>query len=112
MNYIEKCISACYACSAACEKCATLCLHEDDVKKMIQCILLDRECSALCLATAKILSIGADNFQMLCKACEDMCNTCATECGKHADMLHCKECAEACRYCADMCSKLIVQDLI
>jgi uncharacterized protein DUF326 len=110
MNHIEKCISACYACSAACEKCATLCLSEDDVKKLIPCILLDRECSALCLATAKILSIGADNFQMLCKACEDMCNVCAKECGKHAHMHHCKQCAEACRYCAEMCNKLIIQD--
>jgi len=112
MDYIEKCISACYACAAACEKCATLCLAEDDVKKMTTCILLDRECAVICLATAKILSIGADNFQMLCKACEDMCLTCAKECGRHADMYHCKQCAEACRHCADMCRKLIVEDVV
>lgn len=110
MDHIKECIEACYACSAACEKCATQCLFEHDVTKMVKCILLDRECSAICLATAKILSVGADHFQMLCRACEDLCNACAQECGKHADMQHCKQCAEACRHCADMCRKIMVDE--
>jgi hypothetical protein len=108
MNYLEKFIDACYACSAACEKCATECLFEDNVKDMAKCILLDRECSALCLTTAKILSAGVDHFKMLFRACEELCVACARECGRHADLQHCKLCAEACRYCAEMCRKAIL----
>ncbi len=110
MDQIKKCIEACNDCASECENCATECLFEEHSKKLTKCILLTRECSVICAATAKILSIGADNFQMLCRACEDLCDMCADECGKHADMQHCKKCFEACRSAAEACKKIIVED--
>jgi hypothetical protein len=106
MDYLDKFIDACHSCSVACEKCATACLFEDDVVDMRKCILLNRECSAMCLATARILAVGVERFQMLFRACEEMCVICARECGKYADRFQCKQAAEACRVCADMCRKL------
>ena len=112
MDYLEKCIAACYDCSVACEKCATQCLFEEDSHNMTKCILLDRECSVICTATAKILSIGADHFQLLCEACEEICMACAAECGRHDNMSHCRQCAEACTNCAEMCRKIIESDAL
>ena len=34
----ENCIEACHVCAAYCDKCATECLKEDDVKMMAECI--------------------------------------------------------------------------
>lgn len=106
MNYNDKFIEACYACAVACEKNATACLFEDDIKAMRKCIMLSRECSAMCLATAKILSVGVDKFQMLYRACEEMCMACSKECGSFAHLQHCKNAAEACRLCAELCRKI------
>jgi len=109
MDYEKKCADACLACAIACEKCVTSCLQEDQVKNLVKCILLNRECAAICFATAKVLTVGADHFQILCRSCEELCLACDAECGIHADMPHCKECAEACRYCAEMCRKIFEQ---
>src|SRR5438105_2262830 len=109
MDYLQKCIEACNACYIVCEKCATKSLLEDP-GRMAKSILLLRECSALCQATATILSVGADHYQLLCRSCEELCMACNTECGKHADKPYCKECAEACRICADLCRKIMDPD--
>jgi hypothetical protein len=106
MEILDKFIEACHACSMACEKSATACLFNEDVQSMRKCILLNRECSALCLATARILSVGVERFDMLFRACEEMCMVCAKENGNHATLLECKQAAEACRACAEMCRRL------
>jgi hypothetical protein len=106
MDTSDKFIEACHQTSVACEKCATASLFDGDVQKMRKVILLARECSAMCLATARILSVGVERFNMLFRACEELCNVCARECGKHADLSHCKQAAEACRRTAEMCRKM------
>ena len=90
----------------ACQKSATACLFENDVQNMRKCILLSRECSAMCLATARIMSVGVARFEMLFRACEEMCVVCAKENGLHANLWQCKQAAEACRNCAELCRKL------
>jgi hypothetical protein len=106
MDPLDKFIEACHACSVACEKCATACLFDEDVQDMRKVILLNRECSALCQATARILSVGVERFNMLFRACEEMCVICAKETGRYADRHHCKQSAEAARACAEMCRRL------
>lgn len=96
-------IKTLYDCAAHCNHCADACLDEDDVKKMVDCIRLDRICAATCIATAKALSVKSNDYGSLVKACQEICEKCAAECAKHeAD--HCKKCAEACRKCAEACS--------
>lgn len=106
MDSLDKFIDSCNDTAVACEKCATASLFDKDVQKMRKCILLARECSAMCQATARILSVGVDRFHMLFKACEELCNVTARECGRHAYLPHCKQAAEACRITADLCRKM------
>jgi hypothetical protein len=89
-------------CVLACEHCATACLGEDDVKIMVNCIVLDRDCADICNIGARLLqrdSVIAHQYLVLC---EEICRLCAAECGKH-NMDHCQQCAEACRQCAEAC---------
>lgn len=104
----QKFMDACLACAIACNHCASECLKENDVKMLVRCIQLDRECAAICNAAAELMSMGSEYSNHLCRICADVCNACAEECGKHAKMgmEHCMECAEACRKCADACEEM------
>ena len=101
----QPCIDACIACAIACEHCASECLKEDDVKMMIRCIELDRECASVCRSAAELMSMGGPHAALLCSACADICEVCAHECGMH-EAEHCQECAEECLACAEECRKM------
>jgi hypothetical protein len=101
------CIEACVACLVACEMCSDACLDEQDVKMMVQCIRLDRDCAEACATAVRVMSRGGPLAAELCKACATSCDACAKECERHAKMAeHCRLCAEACRKCADACRKM------
>ena len=78
---------------------------EDDVKMMAKCIQLDMECSAICYASAQLMSLGSSKVKDICKICAEICDACAEECSKH-ETEHCQECAKACKNCADECKKI------
>jgi hypothetical protein len=99
----QVCIDACIACAIECEHCATSCLNEDDVKMLIRCITLDRECATICRSTAALMSIGGEHAAGICHVCAEICEVCAEECEKHSHMEHCKNCADECRRCAEEC---------
>ena len=107
MNYhdYKNCINACLQCVAISSHCASMDLTEKDLAMMSRCIQLDMECTAICEATAKILSLGSESAKAICKLCADICKQCADECSKH-NTEHCKECAEACRKCMVECDKI------
>jgi len=90
-------------CVATCNYCFDACLQESDVKMMVQCIKLDKECAEICgLAISQVASgssFTGDVLRLCIKACED----CADECAKHHHLDHCAVCAEVCRKCADAC---------
>lgn len=89
-------------CAAACEACMDACLDEDDIKKMVRCIRLDRDCARICHTTASLLASNSDYAAHLVKECEEICRACKEECEKH-EMEHCQECAWACRECEEAC---------
>lgn len=90
-------------CVSTCNHCFSACLKEDDVKKMAECIRLDKECAEVCSFT--ILMLHRSKFTKKCvEFCQMVCEACAEECGKH-DAEHCKRCAEKCKECAEKCSK-------
>ncbi|MBK6266202.1 four-helix bundle copper-binding protein [Marivirga sp. S37H4] len=90
------------ACAAACEMCADACLGEDDIKKMVRCIRLDRDCAKICYTTASFVASHSEHTERLIKECEELCRMCAEECEQH-EMDHCRECAKACRECEEAC---------
>lgn len=102
----KSCIDACNACATACEHCASEDLKENDVKKMIDCINLDRECSSICRTAAHIMSMGGKFSKDICTLCANACDACADECEKHTGMKHCVACAAECRNCAKECRKM------
>jgi hypothetical protein len=101
----KSCIDACLACAVECNSCATDCLHENDIKMMVNCIQLDRQCAVICLASAQLMSIGGVHATHLCAECAEICEACAEECGRHLND-HCKKCAEACLKCARECRNM------
>lgn len=99
---MKDCIDACLACAVECEHCATACLNEQNVAMMARCIMLDRECAAICLTAAKIMGMGGEHASEVCRICADICEACGEECDKH-ESSHCKKCAQACFKCAEEC---------
>lgn len=89
-------------CALTCESCATACLGEQDVKMMARCIALDRDCADMCLQAAQLLQRNSEIGHQYLLLCEEICQMCGDECGKH-QMDHCQQCAEACRKCAAAC---------
>lgn len=98
------CIEACVACWVACEMCSDACLHEDNVKEMVRCIALDRDCAGACRLAAEVMIRGGEMAAEVCRLCARICDACAEECERHAGHHdHCRVCAEACRRCAEEC---------
>lgn len=90
-------------CAAACENCMDSCLGEEDVKMMVKCIRLDRDCAKICALTASFVATHSDYARQIVKQCAEICRACAEECGKH-EHDHCQECAQACRECVEACN--------
>lgn len=97
-------INALYNCASECNHCFKACLEEDDVKMMIHCIELDRDCADICSLTASLIARDSVHGTHLLKECAEVCEACAEECEKH-DSEHCRRCAEACRQCAEACQQ-------
>lgn len=109
---LARCIDDCFACAQACTTCADACLHENDPAKLQFCIHTDLDCADICLATGRTLSRAsrpdATLMQAMLEACAVACETCASECQKHAgNHRHCSICAEACRRCEESCRELL-----
>lgn len=102
---LQSCIDACNACATACNHCATACLKEADVGMMARCIALDIDCAATCQLAAAAMARSSENMHLICGLCEQICQQCADECGRHSHD-HCQACAEACRRCADECRRM------
>ena len=101
----QSCIDPCVSCAQEFETCAVPRLQEDDVQKMTECILTDRDCAAMCWTTTWLMSRGSEFKQEVCRLCAEICEACADACDKHvAD--HCQQCATACRQCAEECRQM------
>jgi hypothetical protein len=101
----QSCIDAGMRCAGACEYCATSDLRESNLKSMVSCAQINRECAAICWTAASLMSMDGHFAKQYCDFCATVCNACADECERHeAD--HCKKCAYQCRQCADECRNM------
>ena len=99
------------ACAIECRRCASASLNEDDVKMMLRCILLCRDCAALCELAVSAMSNENPLAKEICDPCANMCDVCAEECEKHSHE-HCRHCAETCRKCAAECRQALVPAVV
>jgi hypothetical protein len=104
-KYIN-CVEACNNCAMLCDHCSCADLKEEDVKQMIHCINLNRECSAFCRNAVHIMNIDGRFTKEICLLCAIICEACAEECEKHTHLEHCRLCALNCRECAEECRKV------
>ena len=104
-NPYQDCIDGCNECFLACETCATACLHEADLQKMVRCIEMDRTCADICALASRLMARQDTFAPALCRLCAEICRACGQECAKHEHMEHCRKCAEACFRCAEACEK-------
>jgi hypothetical protein len=63
----QSCIEACIRCAQECEHCANACLSEQDVKKMAECIRLDKDCAEVCWSAAAFMSRDSRFMQHICR---------------------------------------------
>lgn len=94
-----------HECVEACNHCYYACLKEEDVKMMVECIRLDRECAEICAFLEHALTRSTSFASDLAKVCTRICEACGNECQKH-DHNHCQKCAEACFKCAKACKEI------
>jgi len=89
-------------CIAACETCADSCLDEPNVKNMVNCIRLDRDCADACTLAARYVARGSAHMNGALDLCIALCKACEKECRSHTND-HCRTCAEACHACHTAC---------
>lgn len=102
----EKLIHALGKCINACNYCADACLHEENVKMMVNCIQTDKVCAEVCSTLNQILLTSYTDVEGLIQYCIKVCTACGDECAKH-DHDHCQECAKACKACVAACESYI-----
>lgn len=102
----QKSIQLCVSCAIECTNCATACLNEKELQMLMRCILLNRDCAAMCQVAVGAMTNSNPLVNEVVALCADMCIACAEECEKHKHD-HCKRCAKVCRDCAAECRKAI-----
>lgn len=99
---IEECAGLCLTCFATCQlatKGWASGIHRDDS----ELLLLLTDCALVCQTTSNFLLRGSAVGGLMCATCARICDRCASECEKHADL---KECALHCRACSARCQQL------
>lgn len=101
-NENDALLNALSECIETCNNCYNSCLQEEDVKMLVRCIRLDRDCADICALTHSMLSSGSEFTNEIKKLCAEVCDACAQECSNH-EHEHCRQCEEACRACSNAC---------
>ena len=103
------CIRACLDCQAACNDCSKVCIESPQVKELLRCIILNRDCGLFCHTTAFLLEHGSEFLPQVCRLCSEVCEVCEA-CAKECDRLNlapCRRTAKACRHCVHECNAVL-----
>ena len=109
---LTACIEASISCSTVCKAWVDVCLAQEVVGNLAQCVLASLECVDICHATWQLLMHpGEPNWRLLNKQvarCQAACRRCREACALHADMHeHCRVCALSARRCEEACARLL-----
>ncbi len=99
-------ISSLINCALSCEKCAELCLSQNE-KEITNCITLTYDCADVCMQAVKYVQRKSPITQQYIKICGELCRLCAEKCCQHQIGV---SCAEACIKCAEQCEHYEVID--
>lgn len=106
-----KCAEACSDCQRECDACSDHCAHmlSEGDKSHYTTLKTCQDCATVCAAAAQMVSRHGPFSILICKACAEACDQCATECEKFKDDEHMARCAEECRKCEKACKQMIPQ---
>ncbi len=110
-DMIMSCAKACADCQQACDSCSAHCLMllAEGKNQHIKTMQLCNDCAVLCASAAQIVARHGPLMNVICNACADACNQCATSCEAFKDDTHMKHCAQECRRCEKACRTMTGQ---
>jgi hypothetical protein len=105
--HMQHCLEACAACAQICDRCADDMIGmEGGSHKELQdlCIRLCMDCADFCALSTRWMSRLSPSTELLCRACAELCDRCASVCEQHSPHHPlCGDCAVECRRCAAAC---------
>ena len=105
-RWFADCVRVCDDCKRACNDAARTCIDSPEVKCLLRCISLNRDCRLLCNTVLLLLLQDASEFlRQAIKLCVDACATCASENERSAPP-PCRRAAAACRSFAQVCHRI------
>jgi hypothetical protein len=102
---LQECIENCLACYQICLQTIEQCLRKGGEHAKPEHIRLLSDCAEICQTSASFMLRGSDNHTDICRVCADLCDECATECGRFGEEFM-KRCADICQRCAESCRKM------
>lgn len=103
--WFADCIRACEDCQKACNAAARACIDSPEVKRLIRCISLNRDCGLLCNTASLLLQHTSEFLPQAIKVCVDARGTCASE-NERSVLPPCRRAAIACRSFAQVCRRI------
>lgn len=102
---LQQCIEACLACYQSCRQTSmNHCLETGGRHVEPDHFRLMSACAEICRTSADFMLIGTSLHKVVCGACADVCEACATSCADIGDMA---ACVDACRRCAESCRAMV-----
>jgi hypothetical protein len=98
----QACITACKQCQEASGACAQACIRNPNVREMLRCIALNRDCGLFCNTALLLLEHGSEFLAQTCGLLAEICDVAAREAAKF-DLPECKREVLACARCAAEC---------
>jgi len=77
----------------------------DGKKEHLATLRLCQDCTAICMATARVAGKDGPMSDLMYTACAQACKRCGDACEKGTDPMM-KKCAEECRRCEKVCRDL------
>jgi len=107
-KYSKALMSAAH-CKLAAQICLSHCIAEmgKGDKTLAACASSTREVMAACDSFMQMASLDSGFTKKMAKLCEEICNSCATECKKHSTHHKvCKDCMNSCISCSKEMAKV------
>lgn len=106
-------VEACYTCAETNVVSAEMCLRNQQVTSLRECIRHNQTCADICLATARLicrtLNLESELVRKQLEACSLAAEIAGDECARHInEMKNCRTCADACHRCVELCNHLLL----
>jgi hypothetical protein len=103
---VQACIANCATCAAVCRQTVQHCLSKGGAHVAVAHIQLLLDCIDICETSASFMLRGSPRHHLICGACAEVCQSCATSCEAMSGDAAMQYCADVCRRCAGSCGAM------